>query len=997
MGEVTPVGKGKMENKQEENKQEETKNGFHYDAFISYRHLDPDQFAAEKLHKKLESFRLMSSVAKKHPELPKKIHRVFRDQEELPLASNLADPITEALKNSDNLIVICTPKLKESRWCLQEIDTFIKYHGREHIFTALVEGEPSESFPEALLHDENGNPVEPLAADFRGANHKEIAKKIDAEVLRLIAPMFGLNYDELKQRHREQKLRRTFALGGILLALSTAMGIYYGITAYHIKQQADKIVEQNGQILEQNDQIVAMADQIKEQYVQSLKKYEITVAGTIEKMMQDGRRNDSLAVLTAAMPDKKEGEEIPYCSNAEYMLGQVCHVYGDGSAYTPTMNYEGEAPLMDVLVSPGGDKVAAVSRNGILYVWKSEDATPVAEIDLAYGTKRQYTFISDTEMLMMEDGSFVLLNLDTMERTILVEGTMLGNLTWNSDKTVVVADMSDSLAFYDVAAKKLISTVEKEKEEKSDTLSRTAVNEDGTVYFAAEYEYSESGEVVSITARDVATGDVISKISFPKGTGIHGLCSVGNTLYITGYTQTSEENRTVFDGFFKKFDYVEGRIVLDVPFVETSLENLLYSNIDGQEYIIGSTYDMVYALDAKTGGVIFVNSFADKIVKLLPSTSGTLVGVISQNGEFQFLNVELNVIFEYYTFNFESAGVISGVAVKGSKMYVCKNNESFLTGYERVLAENMDKVADDVKYDYMFGSGKTILKNDYSAEGSYTAYRVEDMSALYTVPVGDGNIELIRGGNDGILVYDRGTGEGNYKVYDSNTGKEVSAGTAENIREVNAYGNILIYRESNTEMGGVDVITGKKVSVEIPESYILLSSETDIASDLSGMVSVYDNSLHVFSLNNSSAEKSVPLKNGLLSRVFYSEDSKYICVVYNNDFLEILDASTLELKRTIYGDDYDIQQMFYIEDKQDYLLKGYHAILLNSDLEKIAYLRNCRGYDSVDRKLSFYYMNTVYRSDILDYEDIVGRAKKILGDYKAPDWIYQRYSISSEQ
>ena len=110
------------------NREENSQNNIlKYDAFISYRHLDPDGFAAERLHKKLESFRVPASVRKKFPNVPKKISRVFRDQEELPLASNLADPITEALINSDNLIVICTPKLKESKWCLQEIDTFIKF------------------------------------------------------------------------------------------------------------------------------------------------------------------------------------------------------------------------------------------------------------------------------------------------------------------------------------------------------------------------------------------------------------------------------------------------------------------------------------------------------------------------------------------------------------------------------------------------------------------------------------------------------------------------------------------------------------------------------------------------------------------------------------------------------------------------------------------------------------------------------------------------------
>ena len=103
--------------------------GNKYDAFISYRHSELDKFVATTLHKKLESFKLPKNV--KSPTGKKKIERVFRDQDELPLASNLSDPITEALENSDYLLVICTPRLPESEWCKKEIETFIKLHGRD--------------------------------------------------------------------------------------------------------------------------------------------------------------------------------------------------------------------------------------------------------------------------------------------------------------------------------------------------------------------------------------------------------------------------------------------------------------------------------------------------------------------------------------------------------------------------------------------------------------------------------------------------------------------------------------------------------------------------------------------------------------------------------------------------------------------------------------------------------------------------------------------------
>ena len=143
------------------------KNSVKYDAFISYRHAEPDSFVAKTLHKELESFKLPKSVARKKTEkeeavshgdcagktnidvsvnmqdtaaVKTRIQRVFRDKEELPLVTNLADPITEALENSEYLIVICSPRLPESMWCRKEIETFIEMHDREHVLAVLVEG-----------------------------------------------------------------------------------------------------------------------------------------------------------------------------------------------------------------------------------------------------------------------------------------------------------------------------------------------------------------------------------------------------------------------------------------------------------------------------------------------------------------------------------------------------------------------------------------------------------------------------------------------------------------------------------------------------------------------------------------------------------------------------------------------------------------------------------------------------------------------------------------
>ena len=70
-----------------------------YDAFISYRHTPLDMEIAKKLHRSLETFPIPLAVQKKTGK--KKIRRVFRDQEELPIGSNLTDKINAALKETE--------------------------------------------------------------------------------------------------------------------------------------------------------------------------------------------------------------------------------------------------------------------------------------------------------------------------------------------------------------------------------------------------------------------------------------------------------------------------------------------------------------------------------------------------------------------------------------------------------------------------------------------------------------------------------------------------------------------------------------------------------------------------------------------------------------------------------------------------------------------------------------------------------------------------------
>ena len=101
----------------------------HYNAFVSYRHAPLDIRVAAEIQKQLERFSIPKPIQKATG--VRKIDRIFRDKEELPITSDLNETIENALQNSDYLIVICSQSTKESVWVQREIAFFLKSHSRK--------------------------------------------------------------------------------------------------------------------------------------------------------------------------------------------------------------------------------------------------------------------------------------------------------------------------------------------------------------------------------------------------------------------------------------------------------------------------------------------------------------------------------------------------------------------------------------------------------------------------------------------------------------------------------------------------------------------------------------------------------------------------------------------------------------------------------------------------------------------------------------------------
>lgn len=281
---------------------------YRYKAFISYRHQSPDQDIAKKLHTYIENYAIPASLKKSQGMT--KMGRVFRDQEELPLSSDLGSDIHEALEQSEWLICICSPRYLQSKWCMEELHYFLELGRRDRILTVLTEGEPDEAFPQPLRYRNTGEgqkEVEPLAADVRGASVSESLKKLQNERLRILAPLLGVRYDDLKQRARQRRTRLIMTAGAaLILLLSSFLGY-----AFH----------KNGQITaERNDALIAESGWL---------------AQSANEALDSGDKMLSLLLSLEALPENFEDPERPVTDDAlEALRSAILSGQGDNS-YQP--------------------------------------------------------------------------------------------------------------------------------------------------------------------------------------------------------------------------------------------------------------------------------------------------------------------------------------------------------------------------------------------------------------------------------------------------------------------------------------------------------------------------------------------------------------------------------------------------------------------------------------------------------------------------------------
>lgn len=365
---------------------------YKYKAFISYRHKEKDKFAASKIQRLLERFRMKGLEPWK----------IFRDEDELPTSSSLSDNIENALKDSEYLIVICTPALKESKWCMKEITTFKALHGgsTDHILPVLVEGEPDEVFPDQLkttiklvrdpVTGENAEKeieMEPLAANITGSSKSEVNKKLKVEYLRLAAAMSGHGFDDLYNRRRRQQIRRVSLVFGMVMLAVLSFSMY----SFSMNLKLEKKNQQINEQLEKT--MIANAEALN---------------GQAESLYDNGRVRDALETLLSAYEIKDDQSAIT--PESDLILLSEIGAYSS-EVLLPCVRLPHLMDVEDFYFRNDGHRLVTIDVMGNVYLWNTDSGELIKQWkNVTNGLGRITCFINDTHDVDSEMWMNYLLN-----------------------------------------------------------------------------------------------------------------------------------------------------------------------------------------------------------------------------------------------------------------------------------------------------------------------------------------------------------------------------------------------------------------------------------------------------------------------------------------------------------------------------------------------------------------------------------------------------------
>lgn len=293
-----------------------------YFAFISYSHKDSEM--AKWLQHEFEYYELPSTLFEvrkdiRKEDLPESFKPIFRDEDELS-GGDLKPQISEALADSEYLIVVCSPYSAQSKYVNNEINEFISLSpmNKRRIFPFIIDGKPhqtkenkkEECFPKTLLRlsKDKTDKIELIAGDVNATGRDHAFVKILAGTLK----EKNISFADLWDRYAVYK------------------------------------AEEERKQREQRDKLLIMQSRF--------------LAEKANDLVEQGDSYTARLLALEALPKDLENPDRPYVIEAEIALREACSC--------EKRIFKGHcASVSYISISPNGNLIASASQDNTLRLW----------------------------------------------------------------------------------------------------------------------------------------------------------------------------------------------------------------------------------------------------------------------------------------------------------------------------------------------------------------------------------------------------------------------------------------------------------------------------------------------------------------------------------------------------------------------------------------------------------------------------------------------------
>jgi len=984
-----------------------------YDAFISYRHCELDKFVAENLHKQLEAFKVPKSLIKAGKTNGKtKIERVFRDRDELPLASNLADPITQALQGSDYLIVICSPRLPESKWCLKEIETFIEMHGRDHILAVLIEGEPVDSFPDILRYaeqevtDENGDThiikteVEPLAADVRGKDNTEVLKQIKNELMRLIAPMLGCNYDDLRMRHKEAKQKRILRIS---LAISIVCIIFTAISttmALTINKQAHTI---------------------EEQYRASLESQAISYASISQTLLEQEDRMAAIAIARMALPDSlKSQDKKPYTAAAEYALSDSLGIYNNGEYNTAVRTLEQRSPIKSMLVSPEETIVATVDENNVINLYDITTGATIGSQSSAHTTytdiysEGSISFWGNDKLVYIAEKGFCIYDIPTLEETYIATDTNIHYITGTSNGEYIGVSSSSNFEIYNKEMERIYSyklptgftgenAITFNQDKSLCAFTAYSLQEDKQIGLLTLVNYQTKKCIYSVETKD----DFFQQCSFYDNQIITvGRASLYDTevstsgivtSFVSSYPLTDGSPNWIYETTNESFDAMTGT---------TQWEN---------NTIVAYGNKYITFLNSKDGSVIDSTILGSSIVDVTPLNSEGSVLAITNDGYKTYVTYDPNdddlVIDSFDTSNgvlmefYQTSGFSIGYHRNSTSAKIYQRlNSDLLTNVTTFDTDIFNAIYSEKQNAFVMSDfyNTHYLKHSDSETAVVLDYSESVENSFF---VGDNDEEFVLINFETMSYFDTRTGE-LLKTIDIQQAFADSENQPTTYVSASKNGeSILLSSFANNTLYVYSAKDNTSATLTIQKEAPLDKKYYAISENANKYAVAYpaDDTLCIYDCETNELINETTINASLVDNIIISEETDSIFVCHLDKSVTLYSLSDLSVKTTYTNvkSSLDTFQKLNWEDNDmhenapAYVLYGMsEAYLLNNDMEIVARILNYLDYDAANQCFYLSMDSELLSVPYYNFDMLIKEADKQLEYYELSDYRKNQMGIT---